>query len=546
MKKCSFTLIIISCFFGGIISLSAQPVNQGQDIQVGISEKDPIVSMLDSLVSLNYLSRYNFSSVQNSKNIGSVENPYYSDEVYKSRLDKLESPIPLDYNQQVRNYIDLYLVKKRELTSRVMGLSQLYFPLFEEVLDQQNLPLEFKYLAIVESALNPVAVSKAGATGIWQFMYGTAKMYDLKIDSYIDERRDPHKATLAACEYFKDMYKIYKDWLLVIAAYNCGPRNVNKAIIRSGGKTNFWEISRYLPQETRGYVPAFVAVNYVMNYALEHNIAASLPVINYFEVDTISVNQETSLDHIASVINTPLPILQYLNPVFKKNYIPSAEEAFVLRLPSNKAGTFIANAEAIFNKYKQAENLLAMEINSAQAISTAVGTQAVYVTKEIKKTHVVKSGEYLSGIANKYNCTLSEVKNWNRLKSTTIYPGQKIVVYVTVKQKVELVKVASAKAADSQAPGQPVLLTSSNDSVTTQKVHKSQPTTVLATTKTSTEKSSSEKVKYIYHVIQPGDTLWDIAQRYEGVTVKQLKETNRISDTKGLKVGTKLKVVISG
>ncbi len=283
---------------------------------------DPIVEALDSLVKLNNVLRFNSS---NAKAVNSSDRsaPVYSEEVYKARMARMSSPIPMVYNDQVRNYIDLYAYKMRGHTSRVLGLSELYFPLFEEALDKEGLPMELKYLAIVESALNPIAVSRAGATGLWQFMYNTGKGYNLTINSFIDERRDPIKSTYAACKYFKDMYAIYGDWLLVIASYNCGPGNVNKAIRRAGGKTNFWEISQYLPAETRGYVPAFIAVTYVMNHSSEHNIFAVQPAFNYFEVDTLAIEKQISLKKISETIGLPYDVITYLNPVYKSGIISS-------------------------------------------------------------------------------------------------------------------------------------------------------------------------------------------------------------------------------
>ena len=272
MKK--VRLYFILGFFGlfGFGSLAAQNITDS--INQPIMVKDPIVAMLDSLVNINHVIRYSYLNPDNKQpeSTTGFGVPSFSDEEYALRMSRIPTPIRLTYNQSVKNYIDLYSLRRRELTSRIMGLSNLYFPMFEEVLDREGLPLEFKYLSVVESALNPLAVSPMGATGLWQFMFNTGKLYDLKVTSYLDDRKDPYKSTVAACKYFKDMYSIYGDWLLVIASYNCGPGNVNRAINRSGGKTNFWEIEKYLPSETRGYVPAFIAVCYLMNYSREHNL----------------------------------------------------------------------------------------------------------------------------------------------------------------------------------------------------------------------------------------------------------------------------------
>ena len=285
MKKIKFVLTPISLLFAMIFSFQpvmAQLINDQKTVLP--DSYDPIVAALDSLVSQNYIQRLGSSAAYSYTNAGqkSLDVPTYSGDVYQKRMEKIQTPIPLCYNNQVKEYIDLYAVKRRSTMQRVMGLSGFYFPMYEQILDQQGLPLEFKYLSIVESALNPMATSRMGATGLWQFMLATGKLYNLKVNSFIDERRDPEKSTYAACQYFKDMFAIYNDWLLVIAAYNCGAGNVNRAIARSGGKHTFWEIAQYLPRETRGYVPAFIAVTYLMSFPAEHNLTAIPPLLCYF------------------------------------------------------------------------------------------------------------------------------------------------------------------------------------------------------------------------------------------------------------------------
>ena len=368
---------------------------------------DPIAATLDSLINLTYVQRLNQNAtVSTSNNFKSFEIPTYSSDIYTKRIEKIQTPIPLCYNSQVQEYINLYAFKKRDLTERVMGLSGFYFPLFEQILDQQGLPLEFKYLSIVESALNPTAVSRVGATGLWQFMLGTGKLYNLKINSFIDERRDPALSTYAACQYFKDMYAVYKDWLLVVAAYNCGAGNVNRAIARSGGKTTFWEISPYLPRETRGYVPAFIAVTYLMSYPSEHNLIPVSPAISYFEADTVMTNQKVSLATLSDIINVPVDMLKYLNPMYKKGIIPDSEEPLPLNLPSNKINTYLAN---ISNIYKPVENLSTSSSVSNENIIEFQSNQL------IKKYHQVKKGEHLQSIAKHYNCTVNDLKSWNKI-----------------------------------------------------------------------------------------------------------------------------------
>ncbi len=297
--------------------------------------------MLDSLKNLKYFEANEFLTDPNKLNVYKYSSdfvPVFEDLVYESRMSKLDAKTPfnLDYNSAVRPYIEMYTSRRRELVSRMLGMAKLYFPLFEEKLDKYDLPLELKHLAIVESALNPNAVSKAGAAGLWQFMYGTGKMFGLNVTSYVDDRRDPYKATEAACKYFKFLYKMFGDWQLVLAAYNGGPGTVNKAIRRSGGKKTYWEIRPYLPKETQGYVPAFIAVNYVMNYTAEHNLYPYKPKNTYFDVDTIQIRQQVSFYQISEVLGIPMEDLDCLNPSYKKRVIPYNETGSTLCIPAVK------------------------------------------------------------------------------------------------------------------------------------------------------------------------------------------------------------------
>ena len=509
---------IVVSFLVSICSLftfsSAQDLAKTEETTTAVVSYDPIAAMLDSLVSQNFQNRYNFvNSIDPDAELHEGPAPAFSDEEYRTRISKIKSPIPLAYNRSVREYIDLYATRKRGLTSRALGLSQLYFPLFEEVLDQHHLPLEFKYLAIVESALNPVAVSPMGATGIWQFMFNTGKMYNLQITSYLDERRDPYKATVAACNYFKDMYKIYGDWLLVIAAYNCGPGNVNKAIARAGGSKNFWDISPYLPSETRGYVPAFIAVCYVMNYTQEHKLSPVNPSLTYFEVDTVRVNHSLSFSKLSSVLDIPVDLLSYLNPIYKKNFIPVSDKPQTLRLPINKIGHFIAGTDALYTP----DPVEAQMVARAEADTELISTQ-------VKKYVRVKKGQTLSSIAKANRCTVSQLKKWNKLRGSRISIGQRLAIYQNVKQPASKTQVAAK---------------------TDEKKEEVIAETNTAETKTKTENSTKENITdYIYYTIQPGDTLWNIAQRYDGVTVEELKKMNKIRNSHDIKPGTRIKVKV--
>jgi len=515
---------------------------------------DPISAMLDSLVTLTHVVRYNQLEANCYDPNAAVPStaPIFSDQEYTNRISNIHSPIPLSYNKYVKEYIDLYAVRKRGLTQRVMGLSNLYFPLFEEILDREGLPIEFKYLSVVESALNPIAVSRVGATGIWQFMYNTGLMYDLKVNSYIDDRRDPVKATMAACQYFKDMYRIYNDWLLVIAAYNCGPGNVNRAITRSGGKTNFWEIMPYLPAETRGYVPAFIAVTYVMNYSREHNLYPVAPAFSYFEVDTLTVDRPVSFQVLSRELDIPADVIAYLNPIYKRGHIPDVGENWVLRLPTSKMSRFLTGQEQIFEASRPAARpVYAVRVNDDREDDKVSGDETTTL-KRVKKTHTVRRGENLASIASKYNMTSADVKKLNRMRTTRIHPGQKLQVYSLVKTKAPVVKSgelaqAGQKASDGRDSG-----TGGSDVLAVQDKAAAGTDSVL-TGADSLKKDVaartiipvSQNPRFIYHVVQPGDTLWNIAKRYEGVTVEMIKNINNLRNA-NITPGTKLKVIVAG
>jgi membrane-bound lytic murein transglycosylase D len=512
------------CFIAVSFTTTAQQVVPPSP---AVIQTDPIVEMLDSLVMLNSVIRGSnlntFGSGETSKN----NIPRYSDDIYAQRMAKIYSPIPLTYNEEVKNYIELYAYKKRELTSRVMGLSNLYFPLFEEILDKEGLPLEFKYLSIVESALNPLAVSHMGATGLWQFMFNTGKLYDLKVTSFYDERKDPVKSTYAACRYFKDMYKIYGDWLLVIASYNCGPGNVNKAIRRSGGKTNFWEIARYLPAETRGYVPAFIAVTYLLNHTTEHNLFPVAPAFNYFEVDTVAVERGVSFNRISQAIDVPVEVIAFLNPLYKRGVIPDTEHPNFLRLPSGKISAYIAAEPNLF------EPEVALPVFASLNSTSDDSGEYTYSYKKVKKNYTVRGGDNLSQISEKLNCSVTELKKWNRLKSTRLMKGQKLAYYANVKVKTPVPQKETIAVNNVKSNADTASLQANTD-------------TAAATNAQATNVVPETNRKFIYHMVQKGDTLWNIAQRYDGVTVEQIKEINRISDITNLKPGTKLKVLVNG
>jgi len=437
------------------------------------------------------------------------------DSVYIKRLENIEQVIDLSYNKVVRNFIQLYTEKKRDLSEVIIGLSDYYFPIFEETLDKYDLPLELKYLAIIESALNPKARSRAGANGLWQFMYGTAKNMKLEITSFVDERRDPLKSTDAAARYLKKLYETYGDWYLAIAAYNCGPGNVNRAIRRSGNKTNHWEIYYRLPRETRGYVPAFIAASYLMNYYKEHNLVPQMPEMST-QTDTIMVNNYLHFDQIAATLHIDKEELSSLNPMYRRNVIPAKEnKLYPLVLPADKIMEFIDKDTLVFtyNREKYFPN------NTLVTPSTSSGYYTPADIKgKAKVLYTVKSGDNLGFISSWFHIGASDLRYWNNIHRDLIREGQKLVVYVPEKQKSKYDKINGMTFAQKQA--------SVGKSVST----------------TSSVPSKPLDPNYEYYTVKRGDTLWDIAQKYAGITSSEIMRLNNLNSGRGLYIGQKLKI----
>ena len=379
---------------------------------------DPMVANFDSILLANYSSTEGLFNIDVHRDTETP--PVFSDSIYDLRIRCLDAktPINLVYNPYVKQYINVYTKQRRSQLSRMMGLAEYYFPTFEEVLNQFDLPLELKYLAIVESALNPRAKSWAGATGLWQFMYNTGKEYDLKVSSYVDERMDPYRATVAACRFFQQSYAVYGDWALVLASYNSGRGNVNKAIRRSGGSKNYWRIRRFLPKETRSYVPAFIAVCYAMNYAPEHKISTVKPSVSYYEVDTIEVKYQIDFEYLSASLDISMSELEFLNPSYKINVIPNIKgRKYYLTLPINKIGVFVANEKEIYAHF--------IKLNDQKQKN-----YPKYTEQDERVVHKVKSGEYLGKIASRYGCSVKKIQQWNNLKNDNIRVGQRLILYV--------------------------------------------------------------------------------------------------------------------
>ena len=497
-------LLVSSILFANHDSISTQV---GDTSKYEITPDDPVLAAIDSLWSSEKLIWQDFQPDTNCLNLYGFEPteiPDYPDSVYMERLAALNSrtPIDLDYNEYVRAFINLYANKRRDVTRRVLGLAELYYPLFEEKLDQFDMPLELKHLAVVESALNPSARSRVGATGLWQFMYSTGKIYGLDVNSFVDERRDPYQSTVAACRYMSNLYKMYGDWNLVLAAYNSGPGNVNKAIRRSGGHRDYWKIRRYLPRETRGYVPAFIAVNYIMNYAAEHNLYPSTPQFFYAHFDTLQVCRRSTFDQITHYTGVPTEELELLNPSLKRNIIPGTGECYTLYLPQYAVGAFLVNEDSLHNYYP----------NQPQSVDG-------YIVEDITETYTVRSGDVLGLIAQRHGVSTTSLREWNNIRGNRIYPNQKLVIHKTVKTKVEDKKTEKTNS-------EPV----KNQETANQKENSG----------SKIDANHDELAKY--HTVQKGDTLWDIAKLYPGISANDIKLANSGLNSKQLKPGQKLKI----
>ena len=382
-----------------------------ESIDLPVSMTYPLDSLLNDWKAKNYIDL--------GKDCSTSEiNPLFSDSVY----------IDMPYNEIIRKFIDMYTGRLRNQVSFMLSACNFYMPIFEEALDAYNLPLELRYLPIIESALNPSAVSRAGASGLWQFMLATGKMYGLESNSLVDERRDPIKATWAAARYLKELYAIYGDWNLVIAAYNCGPGTINKAIRRANGKTDYWEIYNFLPKETRGYVPAFIAANYVMTYYCDHNICpmeTNIPA----STDTIQVNKKLHFEQIADICGVSLEQIKSLNPQYKKNVIPGDSKPYTLRLPQNYISTFIDQQDTIYvhRADELFKNRKTIAIRDNTPPSATRGKAVVGNGKLVY--HKISSGETLGSIAEKYKVRVKDIQNWNGLRNTKITAGKRLKIY---------------------------------------------------------------------------------------------------------------------
>lgn len=476
---------------------------------IGINPDDYSAEVSDSLLNLWYLHKKTFDHSEEEYNMDSVVfTSNVPDEVYIDRIKKMNSFITLPYNDIVRNYIILYSEKMPTKMSSILGLSKYYMPIFDEVFDKYNMPEELKAMAVIESALNPLAVSRAGAKGMWQFMYSTAKIYGLTINSFVDERLDPVKSAEAAARYLKDSYEIFGDWNLAIASYNCGAGNVNKAIRRSGGKRAFWDIWPYLPRETRGYVPAFVGALYAMTYYKEHGIRPS--VIQMPEhIDTFKVNKMLHFGQINELTGVPMDQIKNLNPQYKHQIIPGNEKEYILRLPYKYTNAYIEHEDSI-HTYKA--DVFFNPVTIKKIKDGGDGERIVYK---------VKSGDYLGKIAGKYRVSVAQIKRWNNLKSNDIRVGQKLIIY----------RGGNAPSASASASA------SASTSASASGSKSAGSATASAGTKTS---SIDPNAGYTIYTVKDGESLYLIAKKFPGVSAQNIMDFNRIGSN--IKPGMKLKI----
>jgi len=602
------------------------PVNEDSLAELTVKETYFILDALDSLTNCLFSGCYKYNDsllIQERFAFDTSSFPIFPDSVIIDKMAHMPSVIPLAFNPFVKAYIDLYTLRRREQVNRMLGIGELYFPIFEQELDRRNMPIELKYLPVIESALNPNAVSKMGATGLWQIMYSTGKWLNLDIHSYLDERRDPYRSTQAAVDYLDRMYATYGDWLLVLAAYNCGPGNVNKAIKRSGGKRTFWEIRPYLPQETRGYVPAFIAAMFVLHHFEEYRFTPLATGFSYNQTDTVMVYQQVTLARIADVLGMEQIELEFLNPALSKAEIPASKQGYALKLPITRIAAFEEYRDSIFIGPSAIDVLASNSGGYSSGSSTSSSSSSTTndgTTTRI--TYTVKKGDNLGYISEWYNCSVTELKKWNGLSGTTLHIGQKLkinvpsyqaeqyrkVEYLSFSQKnrkehLKTTPAAPKSTSTTTTPsksstassdvkytatqsGELTLITytvksgdymaaiaswyncsvseirnwndlSTNSLNAGQKLNIYVPSANLEQYANINSMSAAEKAKLpkngssasqpggsniIYYTVRSGDTLWDIAKKYPGVSVQQIMQQNGLSEGQSLKVGMKLKI----
>lgn len=554
MKNQIYRLLVFCAAATAAIPVTAQPQKKATvlDVKTCISDNNIVYpesfeadtrKMLEGWYMKNYM-----ATDDRYRREGDTRN---DDKSIRERLAKLPTVIEMPYNQVVRSYIDCYTQRSREQVTVLLGLGHYYLPIFEQALEERGLPLELKYLPVIESGLDPNAVSKHGAAGLWQFMIATAKGMGLEVNSLVDERRDPYLSSKKAAQYLSDLYATYGDWSLVIAAYNCGPGAVNKAIRRAGGdpkKHDFWSIYNYLTPETRGYVPMFIAANYVMNYYPQHNISPVIPT-KPLVTDTLQISDRVHFNQISAVLDIPVDELRLLNPQFRADIIPgSAERPYTLVLPSQQIHAYLMSEDAIkaydADKYIRRETVepgdmpLVASAETAEASATdtdpeesALPVASASASKGMRTvTHKVKPGESLASIAETYSVTPEQIKSWNRLRRNAVRTGQ-------------LLRINTASA-----EGETETLTADAGVAPTRGEHTWQPAASAASSKKSaSSKKKTAKAKTPAtqkHKIKRGESLSSISKKY-GVSIAELKRANGMKGD-NLRAGNTLKIPAKG
>lgn len=524
LKGILFQILI---FGFGVGNLSAQVQEWEVEDTTNISDYNSFLKVIETTLQEYYKDYSN--SLTNTDSIIEAFGydykyiPEFEDSIYCERLAEINkmSPFHLDCNEDVLKTVKFFAAKRRNFVSVVMGRSQLYFTMFEEKLAKHDLPLELKYLAVIESGLRPTVKSHAGALGLWQFMYPTGKMFGLDQNSYIDERMNPELATEAACMYLKKLHSLYDDWNMALAAYNAGPGNVNKAIRRSGGKTTYWEIRPYLPRETQGYVPNFIAAAYLMTYHAEHNIIPREAKIHDFEVDTVCLKAPLHMSVIDSLVKWPVEDIQALNPIYKTTFIPFTEKHACITIPTAYLDNWIAMEDSIYALDSLMYKTITVPSYSEPAIANS---------NTIPTHHVVKKGQTLSHIAGMYKTSVNNLMKMNNMRSTNLAIGQKLVVKVKPKAA-----PTPTKKAEEQNIAKTENKSEKDDKAERNKEEKVEEE-LLAENKT--EEIVEKKQQKLY-IVNPGDNLWRIA-RENDTTVEELQKLNPNIDSRDLKVGQKI------
>jgi membrane-bound lytic murein transglycosylase D len=487
---------------------------------------------LDSLLNLWYVNQSLESATDDYLTEADTLIPDFSDSVYIQRLSEIPSVVDLTYNRIVKNYINVYSRKRREQVRIMLGLSNYYFPIFEEIFDLYGIPYEIKYLSVIESALNPRAVSRVGAVGTWQFMYRTGKHYGLTINSLVDQRRDPIASTHAAARFLVDLYAIYKDWTLALAAYNCGPGNVNKAIRRSGGRRDFWDIYYYLPRETRGYVPAFIAATYTMIYYEDHLITPApltLPRVS----DTLMVREPVHLKQVSEVLQIPIAMLRDMNPQYRQDIVPgTSNRGYAIVIPREQVASFIDLQDSIF-AYKDS-----LYFDPAKKVASPQRYSASYRVdlspeKYDRLSYTVKSGDNVGYIADWYDVRASDLRYWNNISRNLIRTGQKLVIYKPKGTSAPYRELDNKSFAEKQ-----------------QFAGRAVPSGAAGSDSRGSGSTASaaadDQAEYITYRVRQGDSLWEIARKYPGVSETDISRLNQLSNANKIKPGQILKIKPKG